>query len=161
VAESRGDHRRVAKAADLTAVGVAREGEGHARGNARKDVGLVSQEDHGRIVADLGKGAVEIIDAGELAPSPLALAPEQRQLIPEAGHPEAATVLDEPGDVVFVNGNADLLQGAAAEHGAAAGALGGAIVPPVVIAENRVHAERRPESAERLGPLLWRDGARP
>ena len=39
------------------------------------------------------------------------------------------------------------------------GALGGKVVPPVVIAENGVHAERRPEIAQRLGPLLGRDRA--
>ena len=62
--------------------------------------------------------------------------------------------------VVLVDGDADSLQHAPAEHRALAGALGVQVVPPVVIAENGMHAERRLEDAQRPGPLLGRNGAR-
>ena len=84
---------------------------------------------------------------------------DERHLVAEAGEPEAAAVLDEARDVVLVDGDAVALQHAPAEHGALARALGREVVPPVVVAEDGVHAERRLEPAQRLGPFLRRDGA--
>ena len=86
------------------------------------------------------------------APAPLAAALDEGHLVAEAGEPEAAAVLDEAHDVVLVDGDALALQHAPAEHRALARALGGEVVPPVVVAEDGVHAERRLELAQRLGP---------
>ena len=84
----------------------------------------------------------------------------KRDLVAEAGEPEGVAVLVDAGDVVLVDGDADALQHAAAEHGALAGALGLEVVPPVVIAEHGMHAERRLELAQRLRPRPRRGTAR-
>jgi len=68
-------------------------------------------------------------------------------------------VVAEAHDVVLVDGYAFALQHAPADHGALACALGRAVVPPVVVAEDGVHAERCGEPAQLLGPNLRRDGA--
>ena len=68
-------------------------------------------------------------------------------------------VLADAGGVVLVDGDADALQHAAAEHRALAGALRLQVVPPVVIAEHGMHAERRLELAQCFRPRLGRDGA--
>ncbi len=89
----------------------------------------------------------------------LAPAGDEGDLVAEAGEPEGVAVLADAGDVVLVDGDADPLQHAPAEHGALAGALRVQVVPPVVIAEHGMHAERRLQLAQCLRPRLGRDGA--
>ena len=138
---------------------VPRERERDAGRHAREDVGLVRQQDHGGVVRDLGQRAVEIVHALERAPGALAPTVEEGHLVAEAREPERAAVVGQTHDVVLVDRHALALQHAPAEHGALARALGGEVVPPVVVAEDGVHAERRFELAQRLGPYLRRDGA--
>ncbi len=110
---------------------------------------------------DLGQRALEVVHAHEVAAThTLAPALEEGDLVAEAREPERAAVVDEAHDIVLVHGHALALQHAPAEHRALAGALGSLIVPPVVVAEDGVDAERRLELAQRLGPYLRRDGAR-
>ena len=125
--------------------------------HCREDVGLVGQQDDGRIVGDLGQRAGQVVDTFEHAPR--ALAPgDEGDLVAEAGEPEGVAVLADAGGVVLVDRDADTLQGAATEHRTLAGALRLEIVPPVVIAEHGMHAKRRLELAQSLGPCLGRDG---
>ena len=154
IAEARRHHRRIAEHAHLAAVRVSGKRERHALGHARKNIRLVRQQNHGRLICDLGERARQIIDAFEPAPRPLAAAADEGHLVAEPGQPERTAVLVEAHHVVLVDGDADGFQHAPAEHRALAGALGVQVVPPVVIAENGMHAERRPEDAQRIGPLL-------
>src|SRR5215218_327561 len=100
----RRNRRRPAEQADLAAMGVAGQLQRDAGGHARRDIGLMREQDDRRIVADLGKRRVEIVGA-EAPRAPEASRRQKGELITEAGEPERATILGEPNDVVLVDGN--------------------------------------------------------
>src|SRR5262249_23601768 len=70
-----------------------------------KNVGFVRQQDHRRIVGDLGQCPVEVVHTGEAAPSRFASAVEKGELIAKAGEPELTAVVGEPYDVVLIDGH--------------------------------------------------------
>ncbi len=146
---------RVPEHAQLAAVGVAADGKGHAGRDAREDVGLVGHEQHRRVVGHLGQRTGEVVEADEAATVPDALRREG-DLIRQACEPERATVLCEPHDVVLVDRYAGGFQRTPAEHRALAADLRLAVVPPIMIAEDGVHAERRLEPRERRRPAFCR-----
>src|SRR6516225_3120553 len=125
VAIARRDHWRVAEQTDLAAVRVTRQGEGDASWHARKNVGLVRQQDHRRIVRDLGQGTVEVVHTGKAAPGRFAPAVVKGELVAKAGEPERAAVVGESHDVVLVDGHTLALECAPADYGTSACALSG------------------------------------
>ncbi len=129
-------------------------------GTRVKISGSCARRHDGRLICDLGERARQIVDAFEPAPRPLAAAADEGHLVAEPRQPERTAVLAEAHHIVLVHGDADSFQHAPAEHRALTGALGVQVVPPVVIAENGMHAERRLEDAQRIGPLLGSNGAR-
>jgi len=87
-------------------------------------------------------------------------AANEGQLIAEASQPKVLPALGQPHDGVFIDGDAALFQDAPAIYGPGELALGGQVVPPVVVAEHGMDAKRGPQLGQRLGPVLGRDGTR-
>ena len=113
------------------------------------------QQDHRRVVRHFGKRAGEIIDADAAALPQAARNHHVSQLIAEPREPERFAVLAQLHDLILVNRNADILERALGKrHDTATGLQKRAIVPELVIAENGVDAERRPQLRERARPVL-------
>lgn len=88
------------------------------------------------------------------AGAPEARASPECQLVAQPRQPEALTVLAEPHRVVLEHRNADALERAPRDGRAAPGALNRQIIPPVMVAEDCVYAERRDKTGERRSPIL-------
>src|SRR5689334_7590740 len=97
--------------------------ERHTVGDPRKDVGLVREENDGRVVRDLGQSAGQVVYTFEPAPRPLPTASNMRHLVAEAGEPERLAVLGKPNGIILVDRNANALQHAPPDDGTLAGAL--------------------------------------
>ena len=112
------------------------------RRHAPGDIGLMRHQDQRRIVGYLGQRRPEIIDAD--APH-RPETPHRRigQLIAKTGQPERAAILDETPGVVFVDRNPGCFEPAPGGGHPLPVVLHGLVVPPIMIAENGVHAERR------------------
>ncbi len=110
------------------------------------------QQNDRRIIGDLRQRGAEIVDA-DAPHRPETARREIGELIAEAGQPERTPVLGEALGVVFVNRNAGRLQRAAGDGVALAFALHFLVFPPVVIAENGVHAERRLQPGRAPAPI--------
>src|SRR5262245_44984104 len=160
IAEPRGHHRRITEDPDLSTMGVPGQRQGHARWYARKNVRFVRQQNYGRWIRDLRERARQIVDALEAAPAAGAPAANEGELVPEPGQPKGLPRLGEAHDGILIDGNANLFQHAPALHGPGQPALGAEVIPPIVIAEYGMHAERGAELAQGLGPILRRDAAR-
>ena len=115
--------------------------ERDARRHLRENVGLVRQQDDRIVAGDARQRAGQIVDAFEMA-----VADPMSELIAEAGEPEALAFLADVNHVVFHQRHGDIGEGAA--HGIEA-------VPPVVIAEDGVDAERGAQAGK-----LGRPGGR-
>ena len=104
----------------------------------------MGEEDRGRVVRGLRQQAGEVVDAVR----PCA-APQQRQLVAEPEEPERPAAVLEPDRVVLEHRDADRRQRARRRDRPSAPALRGGIVPPVVVAEDGVNAERSQRAARR------------
>src|SRR5207237_10165667 len=82
------------------------------------------------------------------------------QLIAETGEPERLAVFAQALRVVFVNWNTGSFEGAAGMGRPLPVALYRLVFPPVVIAENGMHAERRLQPGEHRRPLAGRNQPR-
>ena len=109
------------------------------------------QQDHRRVVSHLCERRVEIVDAD---PANAAKAPCRQisELIAEPGEPEGMAAPGQARDIILVDGNADGFQRVLRNGLALPFALHGAVIPIIMIAEDRMHAERR---------LQLRQGRRP
>src|ERR1700682_6687029 len=158
-AVARRPHRRPPEQPHLAAVGVPRKLQRHPRRHAHRDVGLVRQKNDRRVVANFPKRRREIIDADTLdRPEP----PCRKigQLIAEPGKPERATGFGKPLYVVFVNRNADGFERAPRNRRPLPLALHGLVIPPVVIAEDRMDAKRGLQAGKHGRPFAGRNVAR-
>jgi len=81
-------------------------------------------------------------------------------LIAEPGKPERPAVFDEAHGVILVNWDAHRLERAAGDRRSPPFALYRAVVPIIVIAEDRVHAERRLQSSQHRCPFRRRNVSR-
>jgi hypothetical protein len=97
----------------------------------------------------LRHGPAKIVAARKM-PLPLPLG----DLIAKVGDPEGLAVFRYPQRLVFENGDPGRTQGTAHPFGAVGGHSGQGAMPPVVIAENRVDAERRVQNRESLAPVV-------
>ncbi len=126
---------------------------------AHRDVGLVRQQNDRRVVGHFRKRCGKIIDADALdRPEP----PRRKigQLIAEPGKPERAAGLGQARCVVFVNRNPGGFERATRDGQPLSFALHRLVFPPVVIAEDRMHAERRLQPGEHGRPFARRNVAR-
>ncbi len=123
-------------------------------GNALEDEGLVGEQDDRRIVVDLPQCSREIVEAFEMATTDA-----MAQLIAETGDPKRLIAFDETSDIVFENRNVDAVQRFTNADRAVAAHARQWTMPPIVIAENRIDAERRLENPQRLGPLIGKHGS--
>ena len=129
-------------------MGMPRQRQRHALRHAREDVGFVRHQDRRRIVRDLGERAGEIVDA-DLAPA----GDMEGELVAEPEKPERAAVLDQPRGIVLEQRDVGVGEDPMRDRRPAALLLGPRIVPPFVIAEDRIAAERRLERHERRHDL--------
>ena len=124
-------------------------------GTLVEDEGFVGEQDDRRIVIDQPQRAREIIEtlvtvAAEPPP----------HLIGETEQPERLLALAEPLGAILENGDVDGMKRPANALCAVAAHARQRPVPPVVVAQDRIDAERRLEFGERLGPLLRQNGGR-
>src|SRR5271165_3857994 len=90
-------------------MGVSRKRNRYALGYGREDIGLVSQQDHRRIIGDALERSFEIIDA-ELASRPTKPAPGESLLIAESSEPEFFPAFCKLNALVFQHRNARLFK---------------------------------------------------
>src|SRR5262249_32310184 len=83
-----------------------------------------------------------------------------RELVGQAGEPERLSGFAQLHDIIGIDPDADALERALGARRALAGALGGAVRPPVVIAHDCMHAEWRLEARQLRGPEARLDEAR-
>ena len=125
---------------------MAGERERYAFRHFGENIGLVREQNDRIVGRHLGERAGQIVDAAKLA-----VAEPVGELVAEAGEPEAAAGFAQQHGVVFHHRDAHLLQRRARFLDA---------VPPVVIAENRIDAERRAQTRKFAGPGLRRQRLR-
>jgi hypothetical protein len=114
----------------------------------------MGQQDDRRRTYNLRHGPAKIV-AARKTPLPLWLG----DLIAKAGDPKRLAVFGYPQRMVFENIDPGRTQGTAHTFGAVGGHSGKGAMPPVVIAENRVDAERRVQNRESLARLSEPAGA--
>ena len=151
-AVARRHDRRPAQQPHLTAMGMSGQLQRHPIRNAHGHVGFMRHQDDRRIVGHFLQRRGEIVDADARQ---LAKTPSRKisELIAKPCQPERPACLRQPHDVVFVNRYAGGFELAAGFRYAAPVPLHRPVVPPVVIAEHRMHAERRFQSAQHRRPL--------
>src|SRR5882724_10026664 len=107
----------------------------------------MGEQNDGRIVRHLPQGRAEIVDADALDRT-VSSRDEVGQLISETRDPERVTILGQAPYVVLIDRNACSLERAPGSGLAHALALHRPILPVVVIAEDRMNAERRLQSGK-------------
>ena len=115
-------------------MGVAGKRERHARGHIDKNIGLVRQQNDGVVGGDARQRPGQVVLAQESA-----VAKRMRDLVAEAGKPEAPARFAQQHGVVFHQ--RDAYFGQRGTHAID-------VVPPVVIAEDGINAERRLEAGK-------------
>src|SRR6266702_3943116 len=90
-------------------MGMAGQLQRDARGYARRDIGLMREQDDRRVVGDFCQRRIEIVGTEALRPA-VALRRSISKLIAEAGEPERAAIPGETDDVVLIDGYAGRLQ---------------------------------------------------
>src|SRR5882724_3021628 len=152
-------HRRPAEQPYLTTMGMSGQLHRDARGHASSHIGFMRQKNERRVVRYLLQGRGKIIDADAFdRPEPPRR--EIGQLIAETCEPELVTVLAQALDVILVNRNADGFERAPGDRRSLPIALHRLVVPPIVIAEDRMHAKRRLEPGENRRPFAGGNMAR-
>ncbi len=139
----RADDRQI----DLSPVHMARERQGDPIRNPGKEERLVNEEDRGRVVVDRAHRQREIVGAVTAA-----RVRHARQQVAETDQPERPAALRQAHRLVFEQRNPRARQRPADADGIVRGLGRDRRRPPVVIAENRVDAERRLETGQLLGP---------
>ena len=127
-------------------MGMAGERHREAIGHAREDVRLMRQQDRRRIVGDGGQRRIEVVGPRDAAAA-AAIGP----LAAEAGEPDRPPAMRQPPHLVVHDrqaGGGEFLGRARQVAGAA---LRLPAFPPVMVAEHRMHAERRPRARKHLG----------
>jgi hypothetical protein len=139
----------------LSAMRMAGERQGNTLGHGREDIRLVCHEQDRRIIADLLERSRQVVDTVEDDPATQTTRPHlaESKLITEASKPEGSAILRQPSRVVLVYWDAGRLERAMRPDGAASPHRCIRIIPPVVIAENGMDAERRFETCENAGPF--------
>ena len=152
-------HRRPSEQPKLAAMGMPGKLQHHPRRYAQRHVGLVRQQNDRCIVGDFRKRRREIVDADALdRPEPTRR--HIGQLIAETGEPERPAVLGQSRRIVVVNRDAGGLQRAPRDRRPLPVALHGLVFPPIVIAEDRVDAERSLQFRQYRRPFAGRNEAR-
>ena len=107
----------------------------------------MGEQDDRRIVGHLSHRSLEIVEAEHMRAAPLP-AGQQRQLIFEACEPKAAAILFEPNGAVAIDRDSDIGESPVSECFHPAVLLGGAVLPPIVVAHDRQQnlAEREAEA---------------
>ena len=115
------------------------------------------QQHDRRVVGHLPERRAEIINTDARHPSET---PRRHvgQLIAKPGEPERVSILGQTPSIVFINRNAGRFERAPGDDRSPAFPLHGLVVPPIVIAENRMHAERGLQAGEHRRPFIgWNE----
>ena len=138
VAVSRGNHGRIAEQPDLSAVGVPDRVSVTLSGT----LGKMSGSWASRIA---GASPVTFASVPSKSSTPRWRAAEQCELVAEAEEPERAALLLETQGIVLHDRNADGFQLPPCEDRPSSHRLRLAILPPIVVAQDGVDAERGPQ----------------
>src|SRR5262249_60200151 len=110
---------------DLPAMGVPGQGQSYAGGHFREDIGLVGEKECRQIIIELAQGTLKIVYP----------AASKGELIAKPGDPKAVLPSSHLDGGILKQVNLSLLEAPADQRGLPA--------PPIVIAQNRIDAERR------------------
>ena len=152
-------HRRPAEQADLAAMGMTGQLQRHARRHAHGNVGLMRKQDDRRVVGDPGKRRVEIVHANATDGAEISRR-EVGKLVAEAGEPEVTTILGETRGIILVDRDARCFQRAARDCRAPPVQLDCPILPIIMVAQDRVHAQRRLQAGKNGRPIIGRNTTR-
>ena len=129
-------------------MGVPAQRQRHPVGHSAEDVGLVRHHQDGRVRGALLQRSAEVVGAAGLAE-----ADSVGHLIGQSGEPEWPARLLQRHRPIFQHLDPDPFE-RTPHLGRTAGHAGQGTMPPVVVAQDRIDAERRPQHRERLSPVL-------
>src|SRR6056297_1789853 len=115
----------------------------------------MGHKDNRRLISDTSQRRFDVVNAA-VAETAIAAAVAAsaviRPLIAKAGEPETVTVLFETDGMVLIKRDAGRFERNADGRRAGFPALDSMIFPPIMIAEDGVHAKRRLKARKRSGP---------